>query len=907
MRATVASRISSVVLFPTNRPTAALIIAFSLGIGLSRLIHEYSFAALAAAGASLIGASLAALRHDRTLTSLALGLAAVSMGGLSTALAHRDGFPDADLRALIPRGLFKLNEPVSFEGCVAEDGQKQGGQIVSIIELRAFLAKDHWVPCKGKGMIRIAGSEAEGSPAKIPNLLQGDLVRGWATWRLPRNYENPGSAGRRQSLARRGIYVIGRVKSPRLLESVPGACSNAWTRSATSVRNQVRKSLEPIRLKEQGQPAAVLASLLIGDYSQLNNSTREIFQNSGTLHVLVVSALHVAWIAGLFLQFFRSIGVPERTRYLLVALVILFYTWVVGFQASITRCLWMFILYLIGRMLLRRADPANILLASALLLLAAQPDWLFETGFQLSFLSVTAIAMTAVPFIESYLKPLLEPLRNSGKSESLFLQPGPWHQRGRKLRTRCEILIEETADRLSPAVSNLLCRMARALAFTALATGSTIVITLSIQIWIGPLLAHNFNRMSWISPLANLVIVPCSSLVLATGMLTVLADSLHLCGPALMRFSGEFSSLLLRSAGDLAAVAGAWQRCPTPSAAWVLTGIVLLFAWSHFKWRRVWIPLCYTAALLGFVSHGSLPGLGILISKSKSIVCRRDNAIWPKNVSTLSFTFLDVGQGDSTVIAFPNKSVWLVDAGGLLQIPSQEDDAHAFDLGEAVVSRYLWHAWITRLDRLILSHSDLDHAGGARSVLRNFRIGGLVHSHVAPDRVMAGILNTARSENVSVAQVFAGHREEISSVLVRAIHPLPNPTGATANENSLVLQFSYKRFSAILAGDLDRAGEAEILSRSGSPGGLLLKVAHHGSRLGTSNPFLEAVKPRWAVISAGRNNPYGHPSGEVLRRLLRHGARLLLTADQGAITFETDGNAYVIRTHIGGILERGNL
>ena len=907
MRARAASRLQSLFISHTNRPAAVLVLAFSLGIALSRLVHGYSFTALGVADICLICAALEGLRRDRRALSLGLGLAAVLSGGLLMALAHRDGFAHSDLRALLPRSIFKLNEPVSFEGCVAADSETQGGDSVATIELHAFRQKDHWTPCEGKGILRIGGHKAGGSRAGMPDLFQGDIVRGWATWRLPRNYGNPGSPNRKGSLARQGIFVTGRVKSPLLLESIPGGCSNVWTRLAVSARNRVRKSLEPIRMKEGGQPAAVLASLVIGDYTRLDTSTREAFQNSGTFHVLVVSGLHVAWIAGLLLQLFKLIRLPERLRFFLVALVILFYTCVVGFQASITRCLWMFVLYLIGRSLLRRADPVNILLASALLLLAAQPDWLFEAGFQLSFLSVMAIAMTAVPVIEGCLKPFWEPLRHSGNLGRFHLQPGPWQRRGRWLRVRCEIFLEETTEGLAPAVSRMAFRILRAIASLGLATGSTIAISLCIQLWIEPVLAHYFNRMSWISALANLAIVPFSSLVLASGVLTALAAGIPFCGPALLRIAGTLSSNLLHWAGSIARVPGAWQRCPTPSACWVLGCILLLFIWSYFKWRRFWIPCACSVILIASVSYGSIPLPGTLIRGCKPAVRYQDNRMQPNAASTLSFTFLDVGEGDCAFIRFPNGTAWLVDAGGLIQSRSGENGAYAFDLGEVVVSRYLWHQWIPRLDRMVLSHSDLDHAGGAQAVLRNFRVARLDLPHAASDRALAAILALARAKQVNANRISAGMVEKIGPVTVSTLHPPANSESGAANENSLVLRFSFKRFSALLPGDLDKTGESRVLSHSGDLDGLLLKVAHHGSRSGTSDAFLHAAKPRWAIISVGRNNAYGHPSREVTNRLLRHGIRFFLTLDEGAITFETDGVAYVIRSYISGVLERGGL
>jgi competence protein ComEC len=150
-------------------------------------------------------------------------------------------------------------------------------------------------------------------------------------------------------------------------------------------------------------------------------------------------------------------------------------------------------------------------------------------------------------------------------------------------------------------------------------------------------------------------------------------------------------------------------------------------------------------------------------------------------------------------------------------------------------------------------------------------------------------------------------QETVGAVTVRALNPPQNSRFSSANENSVVLEFTHNRFAALLTADLEKAGEMEIISNTENLRIQLLKVAHHGSRTSTSDAFLNRTHPRWAVISAGQNNPYGHPSDEVLARLLRYRARPISTIDEGAITFETDGTRYLIKSHLSGILERGKL
>jgi competence protein ComEC len=822
------------------------------------------------------------------------------------AIAHRDGFPESDVRSLIAQNLFRLNEPAAFDGCVIAESEMRGTDIHTTIELHGCLQKDRWIACQGKGILRIGTSDQNPRNASTPMLMRGDRVRGWATWRVPRNFENPGSADRVGFLARKEIFIIGRSKSYQLLETIPGDCSNPWIALANSSRNHVRTTLVSLKDQEKGAPAAILASLIIGDYSRLTNAIREAFQNSGTFHVLVVSGLHVAWIAGLLLQLFKLIGMPERLRYLLAALAILAYTCIVGFQASITRCLWMFVLYLFGKMLFRHADAVNILFAAGLILLVAEPDWLFESGFQLSFLSVAAIVMTAIPVMDTYIKPVWESMRHAGDSRRLFLQPGRWHHRGRTLRTRSELFVEELTDRFLPNTAPVLYWICRRIAGAGYALSNMLGLSLSVQLWIEPLLAHSYNRISWISPLANIGIVPLSSAALATGILASLAPSI--CAPMLIKIAGGLASLLFSSAAIIADLPGAWQRCPTPSATWVTGGIGLLSLWSFWKWRRFWIPCTGISVLVLFLACASTPIMNRLLNQWRYRDSGTIKEIGARYSSTLSLTFLDVGEGDCMVIRFPDTRTWVLDAGGLRLAPVQEDNTYAFDIGEAVVSRYLWQEWILRLDRLILSHTDMDHAGGIPALMNNFPISRFQYSKSGADfRILDEILAMARMKRIVEYRTHAGMEEKMGPVTVRTLNPPLESRQSSTNENSLAFHFSFRKFSALLTGDLEKSGEAEVLSQNGNLESSLLKLAHHGSRSATSNAFLDRTRPRWAVISAGYNNPYNHPSPEVMKRLRQHKVPSFSTADHGAITFETDGIRYRIYSHIQGFIEQGFL
>lgn len=884
-------------------PFVALTFCLAAGMCMSLPIRQYVFGALVFGALALIAASWLALKRDQPRRALVLGLSAIVLNGFMLALARRDAFRSTDLRARLGHNEIALDDLMPFDGCVAEDGRKQDGEWVTTVDLRAVSRRGSWLPCRGKVILRVPEDSGVGLGAATVSLEEGNRIRGWASWQLPRNYQNPGAGDHAGFLRRRGVFLQGRVRSARLLETISGDCLDPWRAATVVARRSVQRNLLRLASSGKGDEAAILAAVVVGDYSALCAPVREAFQNSGTYHVLVVSGLHVAWIAWILIMLFRLLRLPQGAGRVGAALLILFYTGVVGFQASISRSLWTFLLCLLGQVIFRRAPPANIALATAFLLLSVRPDWISDAGFQLSFLSVLAICLMGGPITEGVLKPLLDPLCHSGYREWIYLRPGRVHQVGRKLRTVCELLAETAGDRWHPLWERLLLAVSRRAAQVCAVLAGMIVVSVSVQLWLEPLLAYYFNRLSWIAPAANLLIVPLSSLVLAAGLLSALVPQIPLAAPALLKLSGWLSMLLLGTATRISGMPGAWQRCPTPASVYVLGGIFLVFAWCFMDWRRRWIPWAYVAAVLVCLGRGFNPM--DFAAKTWGANCGRDAGMACHDM--LRITFLDVGEGDSIVIRFPGSTVMVIDAGGVRQGRGGGKCDQVFDVGEAVVSRYLWAQWITRIDRLLLSHPDVDHGGGIPAILKNFRTARLEHGAGAADPLLERISVVAINRGVAQAARRTGQKEVVGGVGIEVLNPPGDGMSRTSNEDSVVVRLTYGRFSALLTGDLERAAERAITERHTGLRSCLLKVAHHGSRWATQQTLLESVRPRWAVISVGRNNPFGHPSPEVVARLLRHGVLPLLTTDRGAVTFATDGFRYVLDSYVGGILESGLL
>ena len=883
-------------------PFVALAITLAIGIASASLLRNYSFAGLALGDASLAAASLLALRNGRLRTSLGLGLGALALGGLLLGLAERDGYARDDVRALQAKGWLAAGELLLLDACVLEASERRGLDLVTTVELHGLRRKDEWVRCRGRVQLRMAAAEEEGMPGG--NLRYGDRIRAWASCAVPRNLQNPGSPDRTGALARRGIHLLARVKSPRLIEVLPRDCGTPWNHATARIRSALRDRIGRFARNGDRQQAAILSSIVLGDDRELAAETRTIFQNAGTYHVLVVSGLHVGWIALILIRSLGLLRVPAGVTRLATAGGIFMYAGIVGFQASISRALWMFALYLAAQSLFRRASPANIVFACAFALLCLQPSFLQDAGFQLSFLSVLAIVVTALPVIENVLMPLLAPLRNAGDPGRLFLQEGRWQALGRSLRFRAEIFCEALSDRCHRKVGSMALGALRGAAASGVMIASLITISLAVQLWLGPMLAFYFNRLSWLSPVANLAAVPISSLALAAGMAAVIASSLVPPALPLFRLAGWFCWLLLRTSQWVSSVPGSWQRCPTPPGLWVGTGLLLIFLWFFLKWRRSWIPCVLVGLELSCLSLAELNLLPAGIRTSIPAIFQNEGAGSPHQ---LRLSFLDVGQGDAIVIEFPDARTWVIDAGGLRVDAAQAEAASPFDIGEAVVSRFLWSRWIVGLDRVILSHSHQDHSGGIPALLQNFPAGRLDYGRDGDEAGMPRILEAARTNRVPVHAAVAGEEYMVAGAVITVLNPATGRAYDSVNDASLALRLQYGNFTALLAGDMEGGGETSVLARLPASGTLLLKVAHHGSRNATLDPFLGRILPRWAVISVGATNPFGNPAPETLRRLENYGARLLLTSELGAIFLETDGARYTLRSHVRGVLEQGLL
>jgi competence protein ComEC len=298
-----------------------------------------------------------------------------------------------------------------------------------------------------------------------------------------------------------------------------------------------------------------------------------------------------------------------------------------------------------------------------------------------------------------------------------------------------------------------------------------------------------------------------------------------------------------------------------------LLSIVLLWVAMEVQ-RRTWRPL---------LAAPFLACLGLLVTQPF------EPGYEPAH---LEVTTLDVGQGDGLLVASPRGRFMLVDAGGLPVFGNRPTRA-AIDIGEDVVSPYLFHRGIRQVDVIIATHAHEDHIGGLRAVVENFRPRELWTGAFADSE----LLRWVRSRGVKIVAPRAGEHMDWDGVQIEVLSPPAGyePGPQPRNNDSLVVRLTFGARSILLTGDVEQQMEYLISGPAD-----VLKVAHHGSRTSTTEEFLDSVHPRWAVISAGFANLFRHPHPQILDRLAARGVPVWRTDEHGQVRMLTDGKGWRI-------------
>jgi competence protein ComEC len=616
------------------------------------------------AEAAFLGAGAYFLRR-RLVPAVVLGLGAfMCAGALSFQAKGAAGHPNE----LAP---FCDVEPVTVTGYLLRDGiLREGafGNPQQSVEMQAESIADeqgHVFPAGGGIRLTIYYPKRGGAlAAETPVILRyGQRIRFRAQLRLPRNYGNPGAMDMRGYLWRRGIGALAsaNAREIELLNGRGGSRTGAWLAAAR------RSILARMNLLWGPHDGPMIAAMLIGEHSLVDRKTRQHFQSTGTFHILVVSGMNVGLMAFPVFWLLRRLRLGEGVTTCGTMLVTGAFVLLTDMGSPVLRAGFMLWIYLLARLFYRDSRaPLNAGGLAALVLLVLDPQTLFDASFQMTFLAVLTIAGIGIPLMERSLERYRRALAFLESSDyDLQLEP-----RMAQLRLDLRLIAGRMAQ-LIPGHQReqVALRTLSTAAATVVAALEIVLISALMQMAMVAPMAAYMHRAALLGVPSNAVVVPLTAILTPMAMVAVVVSYLSLILASLPAF---FTTLLLRG----------------------ITGSVHLLGGVHASELRVATPT--TAALLAFAAAFALAvaaarrrralmfaSLAVLLATSAWIaLVPRTPRVRP---GILEVTALDVGQGDSLLVISPQGRTLLVDAGGLTGHPRSN-----FDLGEDVVSPYLW-------------------------------------------------------------------------------------------------------------------------------------------------------------------------------------------------------------------------
>lgn len=702
------------------------------------------------------------------------------------------------------------------------------------------------------------------------------------------SYRNPGGLSRKTILDWQDLDATGTVRSPTMIENLGGS---SFTASVYAIRE---KLIEKFRELFNPQVAGVMIASLLGNKYYLDSQTAHVFREGGTFHILVISGLHITFIGGLAALFVGLFTKRKGVQFVLVCTFLWLYTIAVGAEVPVVRASLMFTVLWFSYATYRTSSLANALGTCALVLLVWRPNDLFSPSFQLTFSSVAAIVIAAFPLIEK--------LREIGTWTPTREQPFP-AKVPENLRRFCEMLYwNEAAWQIesarnvwsanlfkSPSVNT---QGRRLLQQTAAYIFEGVLVSLIVQAAMLPLVIHYFHRVTPISVILSLwagVLIALESFSsLIAVIFSYVSDSLALPFVWLTEF---VHWLMMSFPGQLTDIGWLGFRVPGygGSEGWLYAGYFLMIGVLGFA-SYVWDPFSIKAAEQQPILRNGASITTAVAALIVGFVLIFHPFSEPKPDGRLHVEFLDVGQGDSAFITFPNGDTMLVDGGGRRTF--DDDDAFEPDIpsiGEMVVSEFLWQKGYSHIDHLVATHADADHIQGLQAVARNFRIGEAWFGNLKTDDVdHARLTEILGSAGTPIRTVSRGDRFDIGEVSIEVLNPQASDYITTKeNDRSIVLRLTYGSRTFLLTGDIERNAERDLADSDLRSD--VVKVPHHGSRTSSTVNFIDSVRPGFAIIPVGRRSQFGHPHEEVVERWKAAGASVLTTGDHGTISFSTDG------------------
>jgi competence protein ComEC len=647
-------------------------------------------------------------------------------------------------------------------------------------------------------------------------------------------------------LEHQGIYSVMYYPEVEVLGHGQGSRPLQWIYS-------VRESLSASLARALPEPQGSLAqAILLGLRGGIPDSLQDAFSNTGTAHLLAISGLHMSIIIAIFLSLGTLLFGRRRSIYIWLTLGLTWlYVMLAGMNPPIVRAAIMGSIFLVGEYLGRQRSAIIALPFAAAVMVGVQPGLLWSVSFQLSFLAMIGLVLL-FPYFQNW---------------------------GRKAVTAA-FRGRETLASVCGVITDLFAASAACI----------------MAVW--PLIAYNFGVISLVALPATFFSLPALPFIIVTS--------------ALVAFVGLFAVFASQMLGWLAwlflsylvLVVQGFDALPHSSVDVAITST--WFIWVYYATLAGIIAcLNYRTKLTVFSS-----GLASRIRRATDGIPRPHLAfsmkwlvlpllvisvlVWSAALTLpdnkLHVSFLDVGQGDAILVQTPTGQDILIDGG-------PDPQKISLELGKKLPF------WDRTIDLVVSTQPQADHITGLVEVLQRYIVGRVLEPAVSYNTsVYQEWCSLVEDRGIECTLAWAGQQINLGGgIEMDVLNPpasLWSESSDDVDNNGIVLRLSWGNVSFLFTADIRADIELELVGQGADLKSTVLKVAHHGSKTSTTSQFLALVAPDAAVISVGQDNPYGHPSSEVMQRLVdRIGEdNVYCTDENGTIEFITDGQELWVTT-----------
>ncbi len=794
-----------------------LAFAWLLGVAAAAFTGGDPWAALAAA-AGLSAASFALRPRPWTLAFIALAAALI----FAAAWRYESTAPpDA------PSGIARLNCPPKTQS--SDDDPK-----CDAVLYRALVAAEpdeRGSTVRYRLAVREVHADGRWRPesggvlmrvAPFPRYDYGDLLELRGELETPPTFDE---FDYREYLLRRGIDSLMAYPRVRVLAHDRG---NVFRAALIDARGSLSGALADALPEPQ---ASLAAGVLLGKRVDLPPDLTEDMNATGTSHLVAVSGQNVTLVAGLLMAALAWVIGRRPAAWLALAAVI-GYSLLVGGEPSVVRAAIMGALYVVATALGRQSSGPIALALAGAAMTAVDPHAVHDVSFQLSFAATLGL-MT--------------------------------------LGSLLVMRAQASAQRWPGVAAFPLTRPAIELAAITMAA---IAFTL-------PITAVNFQRVSLVAPLANLLAVPAFLAVALTAAVTAAVGALLPAATSVLGWlawpPAAYMVTVVRLMADVPLASAEVGGLGTPHAI-VYYGALAVVVWLLGRRRPEPVAPLPPERLPATRPLIPAAGIALLLALASALLWL---AVTAPTSGRLTVTFLDVGQGDAILIEGPDGQRILVDGG-----PSEEAVSAALGRSLPFYDR--------RIDLVVLTHPQADHLGGLPAVLRRYHVGSVLASPIEVDSAVYRAWKDAqRGESVPCHDAAAGQTIDLGNGARLYVLSAP-PEGSDSEEDSVVIKLTMGWASFLLTGDIESSREAALVRSGADLRATVYKVPHHGSATSSTSEFVSAVDPLVDVISVGRDNRFGHPSPELLERV--DGDAVFRTDVHGDIAISTDGRRLWIET-----------